>query len=641
MKKILLLLAVLVVSSSGQLVSQIVYSNNFNSSVGPILGFYDNDGLLNSSSATETWMWAWNSRSFANAAMYGGGALRSITETWPPTTTPNSDWVFLPLLTMPTDARLVFEFQAEVSYDAWHGYPGLDVKVSTTDTLFPSYTTVKTITYSGSRVTLEYVDLSAYAGQDIYIAFVNTAPSSPYYGWRRISIDDVNIGAFPDYDLRCFNFLPTHYSKTGDANTIKGSFVNTGNEILTSIDLNYRVNGGSVVTEALTGLSVDPFDTIKIDHGTDWTPSAAGVYDIEIWADNLNGNSDGDNTNDTIYRAITVYDKVTKKRPLFEVFSGADCSACAPLAADIEPFIDAWKWNEYNGDFSNIEYQTFTLDPSNNADGVIRDSYYSVSGYPDEQITETTDYKTLLFESTTNSWYPFFDFSESKASSFPAFIEMDMDVTLSGNNVSVTVNATPLKNFSGDYRMHIAVCEHEYTYTGGSTGQTEFKHVMRKMLPDGNGTTLGSLTDGVPVSVTEDYTFTIGGVVDGSFNLWVGMDNVEVVAFIQNNSTEEVIQSVVMGPADIAGISEHEQVTHLFVYPVPADDILFLKSTNNSNIQSVEVTSVSGVSVLSEINPDSGAQMVLNTSELSAGIYFVNAFGLSGELVGFQKFVIR
>ena len=368
--------------------AQIAYYENFNTASPDILGFIDVDGLTNSGGSTETWSKAWSSKAFANAAMYGDGALRSITSPSPPTTTPSEDWIFLPQVTLSANARLVFEFQSDSQYDHWNGHPNLEVKISTTDTLFPSYTTIYTVTTSQARVSMEHVDLSAYAGQSVYIAFVNSCTSIPYYGWKRISIDNVAIGTWSDHDMKAFSFIPEDYAKTGVSETLSGNFVNMGNETLTSIDLNYRVNGGAIVTSTIGSLNVLQYDTLKIEHPTDWTPSAAGTYTIEMWADNLNGNTDGDNSNDTIVKTYTVYDKVTTKRPLLEVFSGSNCSACSPLAADIDTFGNVWNFNAANGKISNIEYQTFTGDPSDNPDATARDDYYTVTGYPDEHITE-------------------------------------------------------------------------------------------------------------------------------------------------------------------------------------------------------------------------------------------------------------
>ncbi|MFQ5335148.1 MAG: choice-of-anchor J domain-containing protein [Flavobacteriales bacterium] len=621
--------------------AQLIYEEHFDSD--PSLLIIDNDGYVNQNNSTETWSWSNCFRHFGNGIVTSGNyAMRSITDPFPAVNGQQSDdWIILPQLSIPPNALLVFEFCAESRVDGWSGYPELEVKISTTDSLLGSFITIKTITVNHSYFRLEKVDLSAYAGQNAYIAIVNRCYNPPGWGWKKIFVDDIQVGVFNDYDLQGFTFLPSGFGKVGDTLSIGCSFVNRGLQTINSMDVHYRVNGGQVQTGSLTGLNMAQHDTLHTAHPVAWVPSSTGTYTVELWADNLNGNTDGNHSNDTLTRQYEVYTKVTKKRPLMEVFSGADCSACAALAGDFDRFVEAWQFNAAAAIFSSIEYETYYNDPSDNADATTRDTYYGVTGYPDEQISDIYDYRTLFFDRSLFSFYPFFDPTLSIASAYPAFIEMGIDATINGNTLDVTVNVLPLKDFTGNAVLHIAVCEKEYTYTGGQTSQTVFKHVMRKMLPDGNGTLLGTLTDGVPVSASESYSFTVGNVTEGSYNLWVGMNNIEIVAFVQNLVTRDVYQSAALRADDINGLSDQHVNKHtLLLYPSPVSDALYINTTDNQPVETIRIHSVSGVCAMEKTYNKSSEKSVLDVRQLSAGLYILSAFDAYGGLIGRAKFAV-
>ena len=102
---------------------------------------------------------------------------------------------------------------------------------------------------------------------------------------------------------------------------ISGDLQNMGNNTVTSMDINYSVDGGTTVTENVSGLSLTTGDYYSFNHGTPWSPSAAGTYNIDIWATNINGSADMDTSNDMASGSVTVFANGDLKRPMLESFS--------------------------------------------------------------------------------------------------------------------------------------------------------------------------------------------------------------------------------------------------------------------------------------------------------------------------------
>ena len=112
---------------------------------------------------------------------------------------------------------------------------------------------------------------------------------------------------------------------------ISGELQNMGLNSVISMDINYAIDGGSAVTESVSGLNLGTGDIHTFNHGTSWSPTSAGTYDIAVWASNINSTNDMNNSNDTAYATVTIYDNATLKRPMLEAFTKS--STCGPCVA--------------------------------------------------------------------------------------------------------------------------------------------------------------------------------------------------------------------------------------------------------------------------------------------------------------------
>ncbi|MEI7504385.1 MAG: hypothetical protein WCJ61_13985, partial [Paludibacter sp.] len=110
-------------------------------------------------------------------------------------------------------------------------------------------------------------------------------------------------GTQPDFDGSVLTTTLKEVEKNGSI-TIAGGFVNYGKTAITSMDINYSIDGGAAVTQNLTGLNIaaNGGGVYNFSHSTAWTGQTSGqTYAVKIWASNFNnGGTDGDNSNDEL-----------------------------------------------------------------------------------------------------------------------------------------------------------------------------------------------------------------------------------------------------------------------------------------------------------------------------------------------------
>jgi hypothetical protein len=115
---------------------------------------------------------------------------------------------------------------------------------------------------------------------------------------------------------------------------------------------------------------------------------------------------------------------------------------------------------------------------------------------------------------------------------------MDVSITTVGSEYNITVTIKVLNGAGIDFSnsvLQTVVTETDFNFTSppGSNGETKFYDVMRVMLPSNAGQSLSGM------SQTEEVVFQRQTSINPN---WV-INNLHVVAFIQNNSTKEVYQT--------------------------------------------------------------------------------------------------
>jgi hypothetical protein len=363
-------------------------------------------------------------------------------------------------------------------------------------------------------------------------------------------------------DLAALPITMYHTVVQGNTN-VTGQLRNFGSSTVTSFTLNYSVDGGAPVTQAVTA-NIAPNATYNFTHATPWN-ATVGNHTIRVWASNLNGSADGNPANDEAEKAIAVATQSVARTTVLEQFTSSTCGPCANLNVTFAPMLTSLSTNHQGSNYAAVKYHmnwpSPGNDPSYNPDGVTRKNYYGVTGIPDLYL----DGGPMAGTSAS-----VMQAGQAK----PAFVSLSAQASVSGNQVTVNTTVTPYADFSGTHKLHIAVTENSYDYPASTTSQDQFHYVMRKMLPNAQGTTLAPLAVGQSQSNTASYTFTVGGPAQGNYNLWTNMQNLTVVAFVQNNSTKEVLQGAIASMT--VGMDELDGDIRFGLYPNPTNSTLTL-----------------------------------------------------------------
>jgi hypothetical protein len=331
-------------------------------------------------------------------------------------------------------------------------------------------------------------------------------------------IDDIKL--FVPYNIDGAMAKITTPMYVGGAVPVEGVITNVGQTTITSVDISWKVSEDMTYTTTFDGLSMDFSDSYNFSC-TDLFHFPIGGYTLDVWISAVNGVVDDNPDNDLRTKIMSVYSHSIDRKPSFEEFTSSTCGPCASFNASFNP------WTETHADqITLVKYQMNwpgNGDPYYTAEGGVRRNYYGVSYVPWPQCNGAyVDYSIGAVQVAFDN-----------AILQPGIAMIVASHTLDGTVITVNANILPFANFT-DFRAHIIVIENETTGNVSSNGETVFHHVMMKMMPDADGTTL-NLSDRESVIVTE--TVDLAGTNIEEF------DDLSVVVLFQDFATKEIFQS--------------------------------------------------------------------------------------------------
>jgi hypothetical protein len=253
----------------------------------------------------------------------------------------------------------------------------------------------------------------------------------------------------------------------------------------------------------------------------------------------INGVQDMYEINDSLSKQVSRVSLITKFRPTYEEFTSSTCFPCANFHKKFTPWCE-----DHADDITLIKYQMNWPglgDPYYTLEGGQRKDYYQCSYVPD------------LYHGGYQSECNMTNVNANFAADMQKRGRMKIMAThtLDFHTIHVKATVLPFDDFSNP-KVHIVVMERETHNNARNNGETVFEHVMMKMMPNANGTTV-NLTDRVPVTIIDSVDLT-GTHVEEWDDLIVGV-------FVQNFGSREVYQSTYTiengspaNNADLAGI---------------------------------------------------------------------------------------
>ncbi len=429
-------------------------------------------------------------------------------------------------------------------------------------------------------------------------------------------------GPQPQFDMKGEKVTTNSLLYTSKAPfTIKGEFYNQGAATITSADINYKIDGGATVTSNLTGLNIASNAKVELSSPTKWSNGSVGVHTVEVWLSNLNGNADLNTVNDKVSKSVEIIQGI-ERFSLYETFTSSTCAPCTPANTNMEAIFGD------NPNHVSLKYQMSwpgTGDPYYTTEGNARRTYYSVNSVPNVAIDGGWNNNG---NSLTQAIYT----SYKKVSTT---VEMEALYSISGQTVYVDVMINPTANISAsDLTLHVAIKEKLTTQNIKTNGETEFHNVMKKMVPNENGTNISGLVSGNQVKYSFSYTF------NGNFRLPNNasdpinhatehsveeFSDLAVAVWLQSAGTKQVYQAA--EAAQVLSIDDYNtQPFGLLVYPNPAKDFTSVNIDMTKNaVANISVVNALGQTVMnvSESLVSGNNKVNLTTDGLTAGMYFV------------------
>lgn len=216
-------------------------------------------------------------------------------------------------------------------------------------------------------------------------------------------------------------------------------------------------------------------------------------------------------------------------------------------------------------------------------------------------------------------------------------------VNEAAQTVSVSIDVEVLVNTPPGVRLYMAIFEYETFNNVESNGETQFEHVMKKMIEGSGGIVMPPMIAGDVYNYTNTYTFegnyrlpaNANDPIDHSIEHSVEeFSDLGVALWVQTLLNREVYQAAYAVPG-VVGLNENvSTIATAELYPNPASEMttLAIQTTENQDVV-IEMINVQGQVVASQSleNVEAGRTThVLATSELASGIYTVRISSETG-----------
>ncbi len=333
-------------------------------------------------------------------------------------------------------------------------------------------------------------------------------------------IDDVSL--FSPFALDGELASITTYPYVSGPTPVEGVLFNNGTTPITSFEINWQSNDGDIYTTSFTGMNLDMGDTYAFECNELFN-YPIGSYDLHVWIATVNGVPDDNPDNDNLNKGISVVSHIVDKKPLFEEFTSSTCGPCASFHTSFVPWCE-----DHTDDITLVKYQMNwpgSGDIYYTAEGGDRRNYYGVTWVP--WLVGNGGFVNTDIGSVNS----FFD-SAIEIPGFASFVATRTSVSR-GTIMDIDVNILPYANFE-DFKLFVVVFENITTGNVGSNGESEFEHVMMKMVPDASGTTI-NLVDREPITISQSIELAGTNIEE-----W---DDLGVAIIIQDYATSEVFQS--------------------------------------------------------------------------------------------------
>jgi len=519
------------------------------------------------------------------------------------------------------------------------------VYVGTTNTvaaLQNSTTTFSETTLNGVNfLTDRSLDVSAFNGQTIYVAFRHYNVSDQF----TIEVDDVQVVKVnpDDAEFVSLTNLVGTYALNSNV-SFQGVVRNNGNNNITSLGIQWSVGNGNN-SQTFSGLNIAPGQTYNFTHGTPWTATQPGEFDLDFEITSVNGNTDPNIENNQFSTNLLVINEIYTKKVVYEEGTGTWCQFCPRGLVGLK-------------DMSHLYPDTFIGIGVHNADPMANQEYDAalanfISGYPSGLLNRNT----TEVDPGLGSLQP--AYLEEVARIPSAKIEVVFQSwngdTREVNFIASTTFALDMNN--ANYNVGAVIVENGVTGTSNGYNQVNWYSGNANVLIDHEGVNWNNLPNPVPAAsmVYDHVGRTLLGGWEGisgeipsnvnyatpyntvfSYTLPASYDEneIELVVFLIDNATGQIVNANKVDMGLVFLSNDDFTAKSVKLYPNPTNGMVNIDLNENADLMLIDMVG----KVIMNKNLTSGNNTI-QLDTLPKGVYFAKIKGLNIDTV--EKIIVQ
>ena len=426
---------------------------------------------------------------------------------------------------------------------------GFSLKISTTTTDKSAFSTIRSVRETPNAWTDYVFDLSEYKGQTIYLAFIQNSTDK-----LMIALDDIRVGETVEgLAAACNNaFTPLYMIHTHKGSDmpfpVTATLQNWSNTPITSARLCARMDDGAVIGKTFTNLNIAAANGTLISSKTlsfNYIPKAANPNAVfEIWFEQINGQNVSTNRLNTNTFVAEETD-LPYKQLIFEMFSSATCSGCGPWNKEFHTWDSVYGGNDMTRSDGFVVAKFQVNVPASGDllvtdETVARGKFYNIPYAPYWRLNGR--FFELRGGSEERIEFTFQKFLDSLTRFHRTVSPFALQARLQveGQTLTTEIRTTAKLPVQGNYRLYVALAEDSIHQRAQTSGESEFYNIVRKMLPNENGTLLKTPQ---PTDENTETTYAFSYTIGNDTRFYGSLDRVGVVAYIQNTETNEIVQA--------------------------------------------------------------------------------------------------
>lgn len=526
------------------------------------------------------------------------------------------DWMVTSAITIPTGLNVQLSWDA-LAYDV-DFRDGYEVRIFTaapTAGTLTSSTLALTIPAENETWTQRNVNLSAYAGQTIYVAFRNTSNDMFV-----LAIDNITVATIPNYDLQVVDILPNNWEYSAipltqyQPDSLFASVQNLGGLASTNAGVSLNIIG----INNLALLSSVSATVPTLAAGTTSAPLALGTLAPTVGDTYallyipIADSADLSPANDTIVNIIDINDRFARHQGDIADALGIDeAGGYIGISVTVRnpqapAAINALMTQDFTG--SRLAGLLFATD---------------ATGTPTTVVAATDTITVAGLTAPTLLSMPFNNAATLAAGTYVAVVvELDSILTLAFTNDIFTNGTTwasspsaPWDNLENFNLTLVPIVQLQMNTTcAGFTGSTTATGTSSGAAADGTATytTSGGATPVAYVWSNNQSTATITGLTTGTYYVTATDDNGCVIS-----------DSATVNLGTGVAVIGFDNVFNVF--PNPVTNTLNLQANwgYTTNARLSVVAADGRIMFRQTITAANQAQIEINTTDFAAGVYFV------------------